>query len=78
MERRLRKKSHVVAAAATIIGLGERQKTMVEQKRKVCIVYYSDYSLFSTRRIYWREQRKKQLDWLATNTDDITIQSGQL
>lgn len=36
MERRIRKKSHVVAAAATIIGLGERQKTMVEQKRKVC------------------------------------------
>ena len=34
MERRLRKKSHVAAAAATIIGLGERQKTMVEQKRK--------------------------------------------
>jgi hypothetical protein len=23
-------------------------------------------SLFSTRRIYWREQRKKQRDWLAT------------
>ena len=22
--------------------------------------------------IYWREQRKKQLDWLTTNTDDIT------
>ena len=22
-----------------------------------------------------REQRKKQLDWLATNTDDITTQS---
>jgi hypothetical protein len=36
MERRLRKKSHVVQAAATIVGLGERQKTMVERKRKVC------------------------------------------
>lgn len=31
----MKKKSTVVAAAATIVGLGERQKTMVEQKRKV-------------------------------------------
>ena len=37
MERRIRKKSHVAAAAATIIGLGERQKTMVEKRRKVCV-----------------------------------------
>ena len=36
VERRMKKKSTVVAAAANIIGLGERQKTMVEQKRKVC------------------------------------------
>ena len=28
-------------------------------------------SLFSTRRICSRKQRKKQHDWLATNTDDI-------
>ena len=35
-------------------------------------------SLFSTRRICSREQRKKQLDWLATNTDDITSQSHSL
>jgi hypothetical protein len=25
-----------------------------------------------------REQRKKQVDWLATNTDDITTQSHSL
>ena len=30
------------------------------------------------RRICSREQRKKQLDWLATNTDDITSQSHSL
>jgi hypothetical protein len=35
-------------------------------------------SLFSTRRTCSREQRKKQLDWLATNTDDITNQSHLL
>ena len=34
-----------------------------------------DYSLFFTRRICSREQRKKQLDWLATNTDDFITQS---
>ena len=33
---------------------------------------------FSTWRIYSREQRKKQLDWLATNTDNITNQSHSL
>ncbi len=33
-----------------------------------------DLSRFSTRRICSREQRKKQLDWLATDTDDITTQ----
>ncbi len=32
-------------------------------------------SPFSTRRICSREQRKKQVDWLATDTDDIAIQS---
>ena len=36
-------------------------------------------SLLSTRRISSREQiEKKQLDWLATNTDDITSQSHSL
>ena len=35
-------------------------------------------SLFSTRRICSRKQRKKQLDWLATNTDDNIIQSHSL
>ena len=35
-------------------------------------------SRFSTWRICSREQRKKQLDWLATNTDDITSQSHSL
>ncbi len=35
-------------------------------------------SLFCIRRIFSREQRKKQLDWLATNTDDITTQSHSL
>jgi hypothetical protein len=34
--------------------------------------------LFSTRPIRLREQRKKQPDWLATNTDDITNQSHSL
>jgi hypothetical protein len=33
---------------------------------------------FPTRRICSREQRKKQFDWLATNTDDITAQSLSL
>ena len=37
-----------------------------------------DLSRFSTRRICSREQRKKQLDWLATDTDDITSQSHSL
>jgi hypothetical protein len=32
-------------------------------------------SLFSTKGICSREQRKRQLDWLATNTDVITSQS---
>ncbi len=32
---------------------------------------HCDLSLFSTRRICSPEQRKKQHDWLATNTDDI-------
>jgi hypothetical protein len=31
--------------------------------------------LFSTRRNCSREQREKQLDWLATNPDDINTQS---
>ena len=35
-------------------------------------------SRFSTWRICSREQRKKQLDWLATNTDVITSQSHSL
>ena len=35
-------------------------------------------SRFSTRRICSREQRTKQLDWLMTNTDDITSQSHSL
>ena len=40
------------------------------------ILYYpSPLSRFSTWRICSREQRKKQLDWLVTNTDDITSQS---
>jgi hypothetical protein len=34
--------------------------------------------LLSTRPIRSREQRKKQPDWLATNTDDITNQSHSL
>jgi hypothetical protein len=33
---------------------------------------YCVLSLFSTRRICSHEQRKKQRDWLETNTDDIT------
>ena len=37
-----------------------------------------DQSLFSTRRLCSREQRKKQPYWLATNTDDITSQSHSL
>jgi hypothetical protein len=32
-------------------------------------------SLFSIRRNNSREQRKKKLDWLATDTYDITTQS---
>ena len=36
------------------------------------------YCRFSTWRICSREQRKKQLDWLVTNTDDITTQSHSL
>ena len=35
----------------------------------------ADLSHISTRRICSREQRRKQLDWLATNTYDITSQS---
>ncbi len=35
-------------------------------------------SRFSTWLICSREQRKKQLDWLATNTDVITSQSHSL
>ena len=35
-------------------------------------------SLFFTGRICLREQRKKQPDWLATNTDVITSQSHSL
>ncbi len=42
------------------------------------ILYYPSPPLFSTRRICSREQRKKQLDWLVTNTDDITSQSHSL
>ncbi len=38
----------------------------------------TNQSLFSTRRFCSREQRKKHLDWLATNTDDIIIQSLSL
>ena len=37
-----------------------------------------DLSLSSTWQICSHEQRKKQLDWLATNTDDITYQSHSL
>ncbi len=36
----------------------------------ICDQYILDQ--FSTWRICSRERRKKQLDWLATNTDDIT------
>ncbi len=32
---------------------------------------HCDLNLFSTRQTCSREQRKKQHDWLATNTDDI-------
>ncbi len=38
----------------------------------------TDLSRFSTWRICSREQRKKQLDWLATNADVITSQSHSL
>ncbi len=41
-------------------------------------MYYPTLSRFSTWRICSREQRKKQLDWLMTNTDVITSQSHSL
>ena len=46
--------------------------------RKIESVQNAFLSRFSTWRICSREQRKKQLDWLATNTDDITNQSHSL
>jgi hypothetical protein len=33
---------------------------------------------FSTRQIFSHKQRKKQFDWLATNTDVITSQSHSI
>ncbi len=42
------------------------------------LVFQQLLSRFSIRRICSREQRKKQLDWLATNTDVITSQSHSL
>jgi hypothetical protein len=36
------------------------------------------YSLFSVRQICSRKKRKKQFDWLTTNTDVITTQSHSL
>ena len=39
---------------------------------------YSNLKRFSTWRICSREQRKKRLDWLETNTDDIASQSHSL
>ncbi len=45
----------------------------------VCVLWICALlSRFSTWRICSREQRKKQLDWLVTNTDDITSQSHSL
>ena len=41
---------------------------------KHIIIYY----MFSTRQICSRERRKKQFDWVATNTDNITTQSHTL
>jgi hypothetical protein len=40
--------------------------------------YFVVQNLFSTGRMCMREQRKKQFDWLVTNTDVITIQSHLL
>ncbi len=43
-----------------------------------CEMFVGILSMFSTWRICSREQRKKQFDWLATNTDDIATQSHSL
>ena len=45
---------------------------------KLIVTLFSHLSRFYTWRICSREQGKKQLDWLATNTDVITGQSYSL
>jgi hypothetical protein len=45
----------------------------VDRETVATVIMHDVLSLFSTTRICSREQRKKQLDWLAINTDDITM-----
>jgi hypothetical protein len=53
---------------------GKKMTKMFENRKKK----HHKLSLFSTRRMCSREQRKKQRDWLATNTYVITTQSHSL
>ena len=56
--------------------------TGIKKNPTTHVLYPSKFSQllsrFSTWRICSREQRKKQLDWLVTNTDVTTSQSHSL
>ena len=64
------KKSH---QNSKLLKVNESRWELVVVKREFLLL-----SRFSTWRICSREQRKKQLDWLVTNTDDIASQSDSL
>ncbi len=49
---------------------GQLRAVFITDKTGIEVCFFLQLSLFSTGRICSREQRKKQLDWLATNTDE--------
>ncbi len=55
------------------LKVNESRWELVVVKREFLLL-----SRFSTWRICSREKRKKQLDWLVTNTDEISSQSDSL
>ena len=80
-EQRLRAAAAAKREAERKAALEAQRRTLLQQSKKFLLIFLQSVpwlSLFSTRLICSREQRKKQLDWLATNTDDITTQSHSL
>jgi hypothetical protein len=60
------------------LGSSQSLRNQLNKEERVGIVKITNQMLFSIRHDCSRKQRKRRLDWLVTNNDDISSQSHSI